>query len=80
MVEPQRKENANRSYIHNDIRCKDNCILCKPLHDSCSQEILIATGTPPGVGGGMKPQKFLKHGDEMHLGIEKTGRATPKSC
>ena len=30
---------------------------------------LITTGTPPGVGMGMKPQVFLKPGDEMHLGI-----------
>ena len=34
---------------------------------------LIATGTPPGVGMGMKPARFLKPGDEMHLGIEKLG-------
>ena len=39
---------------------------------------LIATGTPPGVGAGMKPQKFLKHGDEMHLGIEKLGEQCQK--
>ena len=39
---------------------------------------IIATGTPPGVGGGMKPQKFLKHGDEMHLGIEKLGEQRQK--
>lgn len=31
---------------------------------------IIATGTPPGVGMGMKPQQFLSPGDEMHLGIE----------
>ena len=39
---------------------------------------VIATGTPPGVGAGMKPQKFLKHGDEMHLGIEKLGEQCQK--
>jgi len=39
---------------------------------------VIATGTPPGVGAGMKPQKFLKHGDEMHLGIEKLGEQRQK--
>ncbi len=39
---------------------------------------LIATGTPPGVGAGMKPQKFLKHGDEMHLGIDKLGEQCQK--
>lgn len=34
---------------------------------------VIATGTPPGVGMGMKPQRFLKAGDEMHLGVEGLG-------
>jgi 2-keto-4-pentenoate hydratase/2-oxohepta-3-ene-1,7-dioic acid hydratase in catechol pathway len=35
---------------------------------------LIATGTPPGVGMGMKPQpQFLKPGDTMRLGIEGLG-------
>ena len=34
---------------------------------------VIATGTPPGVGGGMKPPVFLKAGDTMKLGIEGLG-------
>ena len=35
---------------------------------------LIATGTPPGVGMGLKPQpQFLKPGDTMRLGIEGLG-------
>jgi 2,4-didehydro-3-deoxy-L-rhamnonate hydrolase len=35
---------------------------------------LITTGTPPGVGMGVKPQSvFLKPGDVMRLGIEKLG-------
>lgn len=34
---------------------------------------VIATGTPPGVGMGMKPQQFLKPGDEMHLGVAGLG-------
>lgn len=35
---------------------------------------LIATGTPPGVGLGMKPVPiFLKPGDTMRLGIDKLG-------
>ena len=34
---------------------------------------VIATGTPPGVGMGMKPQQFLAHGDEIRLGIEGLG-------
>ena len=34
---------------------------------------IIATGTPPGVGGGMKPPVFLKAGHKMKLGIEGLG-------
>ncbi len=34
---------------------------------------LIATGTPSGVGMGMKPQRFLKEGDEMRLGVQGLG-------
>nr|WP_092074684.1 fumarylacetoacetate hydrolase family protein [Dendrosporobacter quercicolus]NSL47654.1 fumarylacetoacetate hydrolase family protein [Dendrosporobacter quercicolus DSM 1736]SDN08388.1 2-keto-4-pentenoate hydratase/2-oxohepta-3-ene-1,7-dioic acid hydratase (catechol pathway) [Dendrosporobacter quercicolus] len=34
---------------------------------------IIATGTPAGVGGAMKPPKYLQPGDEMRLEIEKVG-------
>lgn len=34
---------------------------------------VITTGTPPGVGLGMKPPVYLKAGDEMHLGIAGLG-------
>jgi 2-keto-4-pentenoate hydratase/2-oxohepta-3-ene-1,7-dioic acid hydratase in catechol pathway len=34
---------------------------------------LITTGTPAGVGLGLKPPQFLKAGDVMSLGIEKLG-------
>ena len=37
---------------------------------------LITTGTPPGVGLGMKPPRFLKAGDVMRLGIEGLGEQT----
>ena len=40
---------------------------------------IISTGTPPGVGMGMKPQVFLKPGDEIHLGIEGLGEQTQKT-
>ncbi|HSW16909.1 MAG TPA: fumarylacetoacetate hydrolase family protein [Ramlibacter sp.] len=33
----------------------------------------ITTGTPPGVGMGMKPPRFLKKGDVMTLGIQGLG-------
>jgi 2-keto-4-pentenoate hydratase/2-oxohepta-3-ene-1,7-dioic acid hydratase in catechol pathway len=35
---------------------------------------VITTGTPPGVGLGMKPPRFLKAGDVMELGIDGLGR------
>ena len=34
---------------------------------------VIATGTPPGVGQGRKPQRFLKKGDQLRLGIAGLG-------
>lgn len=39
---------------------------------------IITTGTPPGVGMGMKPQRFLKSGDNMHLGIAGLGEQRQK--
>jgi 2,4-didehydro-3-deoxy-L-rhamnonate hydrolase len=35
---------------------------------------VITTGTPPGVGLGMKPPRFLKGGDTVSLGIEGLGQ------
>jgi 2-keto-4-pentenoate hydratase/2-oxohepta-3-ene-1,7-dioic acid hydratase in catechol pathway len=35
---------------------------------------VISTGTPPGVGMGMKPPTFLKPGDVIELGIEGLGQ------
>ncbi|MCK4862177.1 MAG: fumarylacetoacetate hydrolase family protein [Rhodobacteraceae bacterium] len=34
---------------------------------------IIATGTPEGVGAGLKPQRFLKAGDVMELEVEGLG-------
>jgi 2,4-didehydro-3-deoxy-L-rhamnonate hydrolase len=34
---------------------------------------IITTGTPPGVGMGMNPQRFLKPGDRMRVGIDGLG-------
>ena len=39
---------------------------------------IITTGTPPGVGMGMKPQLFLKAGDTMKLSIENLGEQNLK--
>jgi 2-keto-4-pentenoate hydratase/2-oxohepta-3-ene-1,7-dioic acid hydratase in catechol pathway len=35
---------------------------------------VISTGTPPGVGLGMKPPQFLKAGDVVELGIAGLGQ------
>ena len=39
---------------------------------------IITTGTPPGVGLGMNPPKFLKNGDEMVLKVDNLGQQITK--
>ena len=39
---------------------------------------IISTGTPPGVGMGLKPQKWLTGGETMRLGIEGLGEQTQR--
>ena len=39
---------------------------------------IITTGTPPGVGMGMKPQTFLKAGDKLKLSIDNLGEQNSK--
>jgi 2-keto-4-pentenoate hydratase/2-oxohepta-3-ene-1,7-dioic acid hydratase in catechol pathway len=39
---------------------------------------IISTGTPPGVGMGMKPPVYLKAGDSVTLGIEGLGTQTQR--
>ena len=34
---------------------------------------VVTTGTPPGVGLGMKPERYLKAGDTMRLGVDGLG-------
>ncbi len=35
---------------------------------------VITTGTPPGVGGGKKPPRYLKAGDTVSLGVDGLGQ------
>ena len=35
---------------------------------------IVSTGTPPGVGMGMTPPRFLRPGDVLELGVEGLGR------
>jgi len=52
---------------------------CEHLVWYCSQFFvmepgdIIITGTPPGVGLGMRPPNFLHEGDVVSLGIEGLG-------
>jgi 2-keto-4-pentenoate hydratase/2-oxohepta-3-ene-1,7-dioic acid hydratase in catechol pathway len=40
---------------------------------------VVSTGTPPGVGMGIKPTpQFLKAGDEMRVGIDGLGEQKQK--
>lgn len=39
---------------------------------------IVTTGTPPGVGFGMKPPVYLKPGDTMRLGVEGLGEQMQK--
>ena len=39
---------------------------------------IVTTGTPPGVGAGMKPPQFLNVGDVVTLGIEGLGEQRQK--
>jgi 2,4-diketo-3-deoxy-L-fuconate hydrolase len=39
---------------------------------------LIATGTPPGVGMGRKPPRYLKAGEVMRLSVEGLGVQTQR--
>ena len=58
---------------------RDMIFGCAQLVSYCSRVMtlepgdLIITGTPPGVGMGMKPPRFLQPGDEMRLGIAGLG-------
>ena len=57
---------------------------CAHLVWYCSQFMvmepgdIIVTGTPPGVGLGMKPPQFLKAGDVVTLGIQGLGEQRQK--
>ncbi|QMV19394.1 DUF2437 domain-containing protein [Granulicella sp. 5B5] len=41
---------------------------------------IISTGTPPGVGLGRTPQRWLKHDEKMVIEIERIGTLTNRAC
>ena len=63
-------KNAEWLYKNNDFL---GCVYYLSQFMSLNPGDIIATGTPPGVGLGMKPPLFLKAGDVMKLSIEGLG-------
>ena len=69
----QRQAPSERLDAHHDLQACLPGELPEPVHDLHPGDI-ITTGTPPGVGMGIKPNPiFLNVGDVMELGIEKLG-------
>jgi 2-keto-4-pentenoate hydratase/2-oxohepta-3-ene-1,7-dioic acid hydratase in catechol pathway len=72
-----------RTLVNGEVRQKSNtadlCFGVRELVEFCSQGqtlqrgSLIMTGTPGGVGLFMKPQSFLRDGDEVSVEIEGIG-------
>jgi len=48
--------------------------LRQPIYDLLPGDI-ISTGTPPGVGLGMRPPQYLKAGNVVELGIDQLGES-----
>jgi 2-keto-4-pentenoate hydratase/2-oxohepta-3-ene-1,7-dioic acid hydratase in catechol pathway len=69
-VNGQRMQTGNTGKMVFDITS-----IVSYMSEFCKLEAgdLICTGTPPGVGMGMKPPIYLKVGDEIKLGIEGLG-------
>jgi 2,4-didehydro-3-deoxy-L-rhamnonate hydrolase len=69
-VNGQRMQTGNtRTMIFNAAKLVSYCSHFMTLEPGD----VITTGTPPGVGLGMKPPKYLKKGDVMTLGIQGLG-------
>ena len=69
-VNGKRMQTGNtRTMIFSAAKLVSYCSQFMTLHPGD----IITTGTPPGVGLGMKPPVFLKKGDVVTLGIEGLG-------
>jgi 2-keto-4-pentenoate hydratase/2-oxohepta-3-ene-1,7-dioic acid hydratase in catechol pathway len=66
--------------LRQDARTEDFIFDIPTLIETCSRGItllpgdLIATGTPAGVGMGMKPPRWLQHGDVVRIEVDGLGR------
>ena len=65
--------------LRQDARTTDLIFDIPTLIETCSRGItllpgdIIATGTPAGVGMGMKPPRWLQHGDVVRIEIDGIG-------
>ncbi|MEO6407394.1 MAG: fumarylacetoacetate hydrolase family protein, partial [Burkholderiaceae bacterium] len=65
--------------LRQDARTEDLIFDIPTLIETCSRGItllpgdIIATGTPAGVGMGMKPPRWLAHGDVVKIEIDGLG-------
>ena len=69
-VDGERVQNGSTSTMIFDVPTLVSYISC---FMSLQPGDVIATGTPPGVGLGMDPQRFLSPGQTMRLGIDGLG-------
>src|ERR1700749_4761762 len=69
-VNGQRRQTGNTSTM---IFTMAKCIAYVSTFLTLVPADVITTGTPPGVGAGMKPQQWLKIGDVVTLGIDGLG-------
>ena len=70
---------GGRAELRQDARTTDLIFDIPTLIETCSRGItlrpgdLIATGSPAGVGMGMKPPRWLGHGDTVRIEIDGLG-------
>jgi 2-keto-4-pentenoate hydratase/2-oxohepta-3-ene-1,7-dioic acid hydratase in catechol pathway len=69
-VNGHRYQNGSSKTMHFDVA---TCISHLSQFMSLQPGDIISTGTPPGVGLGLKPEKYLKVGDEMELSVQGLG-------
>lgn len=74
-VNGDRRQSGNTSKMIFDVET-----IVSYMSEFCQLEPgdLICTGTPPGVGSGMKPPQFLTIGDTVELGIDGLGQQKQK--
>ena len=70
-VNDEKRQSSNTRYM---IQTVSGAIAELSAGMTLKAGTIIATGTPAGVGMGMKPPKFLNTGDKIVCEIEKIGR------